>query len=165
MTAPDMTAILERSDERDRYSQRILDAWRDGFAAGERAHADDYEAGFADGATALKNAQHDAHRLAELEARRWSLRGEPRTPQSFAQPHPADYQGGPLPLERPGEVWLGGPAVHHHRPCTQACRSYRPGWYSAADAIAILRRLPGDYASQIAALRTQAPAGQGGEAA
>ncbi len=163
MTGPGVAAVLERSDERDRYTQRIIDAWRDGYAAAEAAHADDYEAGFADGAMALKAAQHDACRLAELEARRWSLRGEPRTRQSFAQPHPADYQGGPLPLERPGEVWLGGPAVHHHRPCTQVCRSYRPGWYPAAVAAAILERLPGDHVEEIS--RLAAMAAGGGEAA
>jgi len=30
---------------------------------------------------------------AELEARRWSVRGERRTRQSFADPHPHDFQG------------------------------------------------------------------------
>jgi hypothetical protein len=31
---------------------------------------------------------------------RWSLRGEPRSRQRFADPHPADFTGG---LARPGE--------------------------------------------------------------
>jgi hypothetical protein len=35
----------------------------------------------------------DRPELAELEARRWELRGEPRTREQFGQPHPHDRAG------------------------------------------------------------------------
>lgn len=37
------------------------------------------------------------------EARRWNVRGEPRTRATFGLPHPDDFQGGlPQPREYPG---------------------------------------------------------------
>ena len=37
-----------------------------------------------------------------IEERRWSLRGEPRTRATFADPHPRDFPGGmPIPREYP----------------------------------------------------------------
>ncbi len=51
---------------------RIRCSWYgDGWRAAELAHADDYERGFVDGCMAVKRAQHDAHRLVELETARW----------------------------------------------------------------------------------------------
>ena len=35
-------------------------------------------------------------------------------------------------------VHLGGKAVHHHPPCLPVCDSYKPGFYSAAEAAQIL---------------------------
>jgi hypothetical protein len=34
--------------------------------------------------------------FAELERRRWSVRGESRTRLAFGDPHPGDYLGGPV---------------------------------------------------------------------
>lgn len=67
--------------------------WRMGYAAAELAHADDYEAGYHDGVMAFKAAQHDAHRLVQLEGKRWELRGEKRSRDTFARPHAADHRG------------------------------------------------------------------------
>jgi hypothetical protein len=88
---------------------------------------------------------------------------EDRDRETFSQPHPADR--GPAEifararaswasfgLPEPGMVHFSGPAVHHHR-CTQACYAYKPGWYTAGQAIAILATLPGNYAEVIASLR------------
>ena len=148
MTPANLTELLARSEERDRYERRILAAWREGYGAGELAHADDYERGFTDGCRALKRAQHDASDVTRLDVLRWGPLGR----EHFADPRPGDYQGGPLPLERPGEVWLAGPEVHYHK-CVPACRAYSHGWYSPAEAAGILERLPGDYAAHIARLR------------
>lgn len=73
-----------------------------------REHRETYAAGYADGHRAGREdharEQHAdwarmARRItrgpayAEIEARRWELRGEPRTRATFGQPHPADYPG------------------------------------------------------------------------
>ena len=122
--------LIDLSDYLDAQLRLRLSAYCEGYAAGERAHADDYDLGHRDGTMALKAAQHQAHGLTELDATRWALRGEARTRETFADPHPDDYMGGTLPLERPGQIWLAGPVVHYHE-CTPVCRSYKPGWYAA----------------------------------
>jgi hypothetical protein len=125
--------------------------WADGYLAGMTAG---YAAGWAGCDADLAQSWHEAAAPlarnrpshAELEARRWGPGGRAH----FADPRPGDYPGGPVG-EPSGLVWLAGPAVHHHR-CTDACRAYRPGWYSPAMAVAILRALPGDYTDVIASL-------------
>lgn len=89
-----VAGLVSLSDYLDRLLRLRLAAWREGYAAAELAHADDYDRGFHDGRMAVKRAQHDAVDLCELEGRRWELRGEPRTRQTFGLPHPDDYQGG-----------------------------------------------------------------------
>ena len=84
--AADVAELIERSDERDAWLRRVLDAEKRGFALGAASQAGEYERGFADGCLALKAAQHDAHRLAELDARRWSLRGDKRSRDDFGKP-------------------------------------------------------------------------------
>ncbi|HUZ29930.1 MAG TPA: hypothetical protein VMU90_11850 [Solirubrobacteraceae bacterium] len=99
-------------------------AWSEGFAA---ALAD------------VKAAQHGIVRDVRQHLRTWDgIREE------FGRPRPGDYTGAPA---RAGsdEVWLAGPVVHHHQ-CLPACYAYRPGWYTRAEAAAILAALPGDYA-------------------
>jgi len=94
---------------------------------------------------------------ADLERRRWTVRGERRTCAEFGQPHPADgpdWSG--LVLKHRGMVSLGGPAVHWHRPCTAACYAYAPGWYRPSQAADILATLPGIYTEEIARLRALA---------
>jgi len=86
-------ALVQLSDERDTYLKRILGAWADGYRACQAHHGDQYEQGFADGVMALKRAQHDAHRLVELDARRWELRGEKRGRRDFGRPHKEDFGG------------------------------------------------------------------------
>jgi hypothetical protein len=164
MILADLARVLEQSDERDRYERRILNAWHEGFAAAEATHADDYSLGYAAAIADVKSAEHDIVRAfqAQAPAARWSVRGQRRTRHAFADPHPGDYPGGPLPLEHPGKVWLGGQGVHRHN-CSQACRSCRPGWYTPAEAARILAGLPGDYAGEIE--RLTAMSAEGCEAA
>jgi len=153
MTTPtreQVTSLLARSDAMDVQLRLRLRAWREGYAAAERAHDDDYERGVHDGALARKRAEHDLLRMAQMDAERWGPLGR----EHFADPRPGDFQGDTLPLERAGGVWLAGPEVHRHE-CSRACRAYQPGWYSHADAASILSALPGDYSAQIADLRGQ----------
>jgi hypothetical protein len=86
--------LVDVSDLLDVHLRLRLAAFAEGYAAAELEHADDFERGFASGCMSVKRAQHDAHGLVEHDARRWSLRGEPRTRQTFACVHPDDYRGG-----------------------------------------------------------------------
>ncbi len=88
-----MRDVLQVSDQMDTQLRLRLAAWSEGFAVGELAHADDYERGFLDGCMAVKRAQHDAVRLVSDDALRWTVRGERRTRQTFARPHPDDFRG------------------------------------------------------------------------
>jgi hypothetical protein len=90
---PPIAELFGRSGERDLQLRLRLAAWREGWRACQDAMGDVYEAGFTAGIAAYKAAQHDAVRLVELDARRWELRGEPRTRSGFARPHPDDYPG------------------------------------------------------------------------
>lgn len=165
--ALELAATLDLSDERDQWERLIDRAYRDGYRMGEHDHADDYERGRSDGALARKRAQHDLVDMARTDVARWGPGGRER----FADPCPGDYPGGSAGLAKvraawlaagldlgpgPGWVHLSGPAVHWHKPCTSACYAYKPGWYTAADAAAILATLPGDYADTIASLRATA---------
>ena len=92
-----LAELLERSDERDRYMERIDQAWRDGYRRGDE---DGYARGRQDEGTERDQAwdriARPASRAApfrEFERRRWAVRGEPRTRETFSQPHPGDYQG------------------------------------------------------------------------
>lgn len=90
--------LLDRSNERDLYTTRIGRAYREGWAAGRAA-------GYAAGRQA-EAAERDREwnriarpiarsstSAAELEAKRWTVRGERRTRETFGQPHPGDYPG------------------------------------------------------------------------
>jgi phosphosulfolactate phosphohydrolase-like enzyme len=90
---PDIAALLALSDERDQWERRLLAAERAGWQAAGRAHADGYHAGYIDGLLRRKHLEHDAVEAAKLYARRWTLRGEQRTRETFGEPHPGDYQG------------------------------------------------------------------------
>jgi hypothetical protein len=92
------------SDERDLWTRRLLDAergaWLGGVAEGwkaaleyvHRARHDDF-APIA--RLMLAMCGNVSPPLAELEALRWELRGERRTRETFGDPHPDDYTGGP----------------------------------------------------------------------
>ena len=88
--------LLELSDDRDLWEHRLLDAEAAAYAAGYAAGRAD-EARDADRAWAAIPVQRfrDSPDLAELEAARWTVRGEPRNRETFGQPHPDDYPGGP----------------------------------------------------------------------
>ncbi len=139
MTAPpdaEVAALIELSDERERWLLQLLDAERRGFARGVASQADEYERGYGDGCLALKRAQHDAHGMVQLEMARWD---GPR--QDFGKRRDGDYV--PRPATTADYLWLGGPPVHWGRECTSACYAYRPGRYNVAAAEAILATLPG----------------------
>lgn len=84
--------LLGLSDQRAVYLRRIAEA----ELAGERRG---YERGVADGYAQCAAEVKDIHRAfyghaapaAEAERLRWTVRGEPRTRQTFAAPHPDDY--------------------------------------------------------------------------
>lgn len=80
--------LLSRLGEREMWLRHMDASWRDGYAAGRASRADDYEAGFADGCMAHKRAQHDVHRLVQLETARWDGWRE-----NFGDPRPGDFLG------------------------------------------------------------------------
>lgn len=173
--------LLEVSDLLDGELRLRLAAFREGWQAAERAHADDYSAGFNDGLLRRKHIEHGAVEAARIELARWGPGGR----EHFGDPQPGDFTGGTEAVERvrqawlraglslgpgPGWVHLGGRYVHHNGAygtarCTAACYAYEPGWHRIADAIAIIETLPGDYSGALAELRSQARASQGGTAA
>jgi hypothetical protein len=63
--------------------------------------ATDYQRGYRDGyaqcALEIQAAEHGIVAVltaqADIERRRWRLRGEPRTRETFARPHPDDFTG------------------------------------------------------------------------
>lgn len=96
-----LAELLELSGERDQWMDRLGAEYRLGFRLG-------YAAGIEAGRCleAADAAQRDDARnwpgrpvirfrdsLADLEAVRWSVRGEPRTRETYGNPHPDDYRG------------------------------------------------------------------------
>lgn len=156
--------LLEQIAERDYWLRRIRNAALAGY---DRGREDGYRQGREDeGAERDRAWQLQADPIArskvpplvEQERRRWKLRGEERSRESFGRPHQADR---PVRRQASGPVYLGGPPVHHHR-CAGPCYRIRPGAYSPGDAAAILSTLPGDYAAVIASLRARAARGGDG---
>lgn len=94
----DTGELLGLSDERDVQLELRQRAWREGWDAG---YADGYDAGHQDEAAARDRDWRRIARpiarggpsAAELEAKRWTVRGERRTPETFGQPHPDDFPG------------------------------------------------------------------------
>jgi len=93
-------AFQPRSAERDAWQARVDAAWRDGYQA---AAATWHDIGYGQACAEMARAWHEAASpiahgpfFADLERRRWSVRGEPRTRETFRHPHPSDYRGGPL---------------------------------------------------------------------
>jgi hypothetical protein len=84
-SASTIAALLELSDERDRYEQRILAAWRDGYRCGELAHACDYDRGVDHGIRGYKRATREIMEAARLQIRRYG----PDSRQ-FTDPSPLD---------------------------------------------------------------------------
>jgi hypothetical protein len=82
------TGLLHLSGERELWHAHALAMWRDGWRACEIVHGDVYERGFAEGVLAYKRAQHDAHRLVELEMARWGGWRE-----DFGRARPGDFPG------------------------------------------------------------------------
>ena len=160
----------------------------------EETAASEYERGLREGyllaVADFKAFQHGVVRDAQQERRRWQLccrrcrlEGhrdscrdcEDRTRETFGQalpgePAPAEIAARALAsweqygLPPAGMVHLAGPVVHHHA-CKPICYAHKPGWYTPAEAIAILSELPGNYADTIASLRAMAGAPEGRTAA
>jgi hypothetical protein len=141
MTA--LSDLLAISDERDQCLRRLLAAERAAYQAGRR-DGRDAERQRADRAWAAQAPAKaiGGTALAALEARRYGPGGIDHA----KDPRPGDYPGGRLPHDRAGMVHLAGPDCHWHE-CTRACRAYRPGWYSYANAARIIATLPGGGAS------------------
>jgi hypothetical protein len=94
-----MTAdLLALSDERDVYLRRIGQAFREGWEAGHMTGVDDGRQAEAAERDAEWNAiarpvARGGPAYAEIERKRWTVRGEVRTRETFGQPHPGDYPG------------------------------------------------------------------------
>lgn len=95
--APGAAVLLAWSDVRDAEQAARLAATREAYHAGlaaglERGHRETLENLAAAERRALGGLVRLADRpdVAEMERRRWSLRGEPRTRETFADPHPGD---------------------------------------------------------------------------
>jgi hypothetical protein len=111
------TITLDHVDDKAQALDLLL-SWSDARDAEQRARlaatAAAYRAGLEDGEArgrravleALTESQRQMHaelaglatrpKFADLERRRWTLRGEARTRLTFADPHPGDYLGGPV---------------------------------------------------------------------
>jgi hypothetical protein len=88
-----LAALLELSAERDKWLARLgaeyLIGWKLGYAAGSAAERLEADQAW----SALPRRRLPYAPLADVEAKRWELRGEQRTRETFGQPHPADYKG------------------------------------------------------------------------
>jgi hypothetical protein len=94
MIPPELVAALIEAIDPEaeiRYRQQL--AQEAAMAQRERSWSEGYAAAIAD----VKAAEHGIvaifRDVAETEARRWTLRGEPRTRATFGQPHQDDYPG------------------------------------------------------------------------
>src|ERR1017187_9853159 len=94
-------ALIGESGARDLELRAQLGAWRDGYRAGAADAEAQFMAGYAPCASDVKAAQHAIYdhlsREAEAGRWRWAVRGEPRTRETFGQPHTDDHTGGPVP--------------------------------------------------------------------
>jgi hypothetical protein len=83
---PDFDAEVKLRQQlgREAYQRGYEDGFQDGY---ERAHADMAKAW----AEVARPVSKGALTYQELEARRWTLRGEQRTRETFGDPHPDDY--------------------------------------------------------------------------
>ena len=110
-----------------------LAAWRDGYTEGIAQAQAQRSAGYAEAIADVKAAEHGLvhfiRGMNEILTARWTVRGEVRTRETFADLHTDDCPRGALPSEADGRIWLSGPPVHYHQ-CTSVCYSYRPGWYA-----------------------------------
>jgi hypothetical protein len=143
---------------REAYERGREDGWREGHEAAEHEMAERWDK------IAGPIARIDPERThGDLEVRRWGPDGR----EHFGDPRPGDRSPAqmiekaraswaPLGLPPDGLVYISGPAVHWHRPCTSACYAYKPGWYSPERVIEILRTLPGDYRANISELERKA---------
>lgn len=93
MTPP---GILALPGERELWHRRVNDAWRAGMAHGEAIHAQDYDRGYADAIASIKRTEQQIIRALRNHQTLWVVRGQKRTRETFAQPHPRDYAGGPV---------------------------------------------------------------------
>jgi hypothetical protein len=91
--------LLDRSDERDVYNARIKAAWSEGWLVG---HQIGYDGGYGEAQRDMARRWHEVAdpaarggpQHAELQRRRWMLRGDQRTRGTFGQGHPDDFPGG-----------------------------------------------------------------------
>jgi hypothetical protein len=96
--------LLAASDSHDAEAAARLEAFAEGYALALAQAAEQAETAYGEGyarcASDVKAAEHAIYdqlaRAADAERGRWVVRGEVRTRATFADPHPADYQGGPV---------------------------------------------------------------------
>jgi hypothetical protein len=89
--------LLELSGERDSWMRWLLSSGRDsyrrgladGIDLGRRLEAAERDRAWNEIA---RPVAHGGPSRAELERKRWTVRGEPRTRETFGLPHPDDYR-------------------------------------------------------------------------
>ena len=87
--------LLALSDERDSWMRQLLAAGResyrrglaDGIALGRRLEGAERDAAWNEIARPVARIDPERKR------KRWAVRGEQRTRETFGQPHPGDYKG------------------------------------------------------------------------
>ncbi len=82
--------LLDYSDLLDGLLRLRLAAYREGYETGRNAG---YAQGYADGVLDRKHAQRDLLQGLQVHARRWGVRGEARSRETFGRPHPDDFTG------------------------------------------------------------------------
>jgi hypothetical protein len=82
--------LLDRSDERDAQLELRHRAYAEGYGAGRQAEGSERDALWN---RIARQAHAHGTPYAEIERRRWVVRGEQRTRGTFSQPHPGDFQG------------------------------------------------------------------------
>jgi hypothetical protein len=86
----DPVTLLALSDERDWWERRLHAAE---CAAFDRGVAYGYDRGYDDGIADRKREQQYMLEALQVHGRRWEVRGEPRSRETFGQPDPGDYPG------------------------------------------------------------------------
>jgi len=90
-----LAGLIDRSDERDLYMKRIRQARAEGWRAG---WAEGYDKGRADEGAERDRAWNEIARpISRIDpafmSRRWAVRGQLRSRETFGRAHPGDFKG------------------------------------------------------------------------
>jgi hypothetical protein len=86
--------LLAVSDERDIWLLRLRASWQAAYALGwQHGHAAGRREAEAEQAASWREVAVPIARGGEVQRRRWAVRAEARTRETFGQPAPGDYPG------------------------------------------------------------------------